>query len=628
MPALHAHPLVLALLLDELGGGDAASREISAWLLRDPALAAHLLDKHPEALTQAKPDALLERLDNDDLKRWLLPAAIRVLGRFPASASLRDWQASISCALLCQAMARQLGYPPANEAYLAGLLHNLDRYADAGAPGSRRAAILPAAGTQLSCALQAQDEDDGRLAEALPLGRLLRVARAVVNGEGDGFRLAAKLLPELTPDDLDDLRRQVETATTELLRQLVGQDGQNDILAQRERLNTALDDYFRIEQAHAALAATTTEAELLAAVLSLLENQLRLRQPLYLVHDRATDTLAPFPGSRHAGLRIRLPGSNSAAAWAMSSRVPVIFATQDAESVSLLDVQLARLADAGAVIAIPVGERNPIGVLLGCVDLPQAQNLERASAYLGRLGRLFGREMMRLRAAPAATESAAEQLRAKARRAAHEINNPLGIARNYLAILGAQLAEQGRPADELAIIREELDRIPRLLQALTNDEPGLAMRREGCDLTALVRDLTKVAESAVPAGRNVRIATRIEPGLPVIYSDAGKLRQMLLNLILNAIEACPEEGLVGVDAYTSIDLRGARQVFIAVRDNGGGIAPDRLARLYEPSGSDKGGQHAGLGLAIVKTLATELGMTVACRSDNQGTTFQVATTAV
>lgn len=637
VPDLHAHPLILAQILDELGGLDTAAPETAEWLLSDPALAAAILASHPEALARVEPRSLLQYLDGDDLKQWLVMAAVKAQGRATTPPRLQDWHESISCAHLCRGLAQRLGYPDPQEAYLAGLLHNLDRYADQTGlqttPGFQQAARMLAGcpyGPALSAALRVQDETSSRLAEALPLARLLRVARASVAGTGDAYRLAATLLPDLTPDDLDALRRQAEQAVAGIRQRLAGYEPAN--APRQERLNATLAEYFLIEQARSRLSGARTEAEVLDTALPLLERQLRIRQPIYLVHDRAADTLAPFPGSRHPGLLIRLQGSNSASAWAISSRMPVLFATHDTESVSLLDIQLAWQAGASTVLAIPVGEPTIEGVLFGCVGQQQAALLEKLTPYLGRLGRLIGRALKRARAHSAAAgtpaESELDQFRAKARRTAHEINNPLGIARNYLAILDAKLAEQDQAADELGIIRDELNRIPRLLQTLTGDDAGLPPQRVNCDINAIVLDLARVAESAIPPGRRIRIAARTEANLPIIRSDPGKLKQLLVNLILNALEACPDNGLVGIDAYTSIDMRGARQVLISVRDNGAGIAPDRLARLFEPADSAKGGQHAGLGLTIVKTLATELGMTVSCRSDTQGTTFQIASMAV
>ncbi len=633
VPELHAHPLVLAQMLDELGGLDAATPETAEWLLCDPALTAHILASHPQALSRTEPPSLLEYLDGDDLKHWLVMAALKAQGRLPVASLAQDWHDSLSCACLCQGLARQLGYPDAREAYLAGLLHNLDRYAVTPrqpAPGFQRTAGMLASRARpaLSAALRAQDEDSHRLSEALPLARLLRVARASTSGAGDAYRLAAALLPELAPDGLDAARRQAEQTVAGLEQRLAG----NAIEPVQARLNTALEEYFLIEQVRNRLAGARTEAEVLDTALPLLERQPGIRQPVYLRHDRTGGTLAPLPGSRHPGLKIRLQDSNSAAAWAMSSRVPVVFSTLDSESVSLLDVQLAWQAGASAVVAIPVGESAIEGVLVGCAGRQQAVQLEQSAAYLSRLGRQIGRALMRTRAVSAAAgrtaESGIDQLRAQARQATHEINNPLGIARNYLAILAMKLEERGQDAEELGIIREELDRIPRLLQTLTGDGRAVPPNRESCDIGTLIQDLARVAESAIPPGKRIRVATRIEANLPVIRSDPGKLKQLLLNLILNAIEACPDDGLVGIEAYTIIDLRGAKQLLVAVRDNGAGIGPEKLARLFEPAGSDKGGRHAGLGLAIVKTLATELGMTVACRSDAQGTTFQVAATAV
>jgi signal transduction histidine kinase len=620
-PAPHAQPLILAHALDQLGGLDAAAPETIEWALRDPALAfLALAGRRDEGAD------LVDQVDAGRLKQWLVMAALRALD--PAPEHLPDWRVALACALYCQGLARRLGFPDSNQAYLAGLFHNLDRHVDEPAPTPawfRVAAWLAdwEARPVLTLALAAQGEDSARLAEALPLARLLRVARAVVAGENDSYALAAILVPELTPDDLDAIRRDTEQTVARLDHAL--RDGQDAARSTRARLATALAEFFQIEHLHAALAGAASETAALDAGLAILADQLGLVQPVYLVHDRATATLAPQAGHRHAcpGLRIRLPGSNSAAAWALTSREAVVFATGDAESVSLLDRQLAQQCGLDAVVAIPVGGPEVDGVLLTCASLGQAAHLERSAAHLGRIGRLLGRALDRLRAAPAPADQA--DFMARARRAVHEINNPLGIAKNYLAILAAKLADQDQVADELTILGEELDRIPAILRDLAAGEP--VARRQSCDLGAVARDLARMAESALAPGRRVRIATRVEPDLPRLRSDPGKLKQLLLNLILNALEACPDDGQVDIEAFASIDLRGGRHAVIAVTDNGPGIAQDKLAYLFEPTASDKGGQHAGLGLAIVKTLATELGLTVACRTGAGGTTFQIAAPA-
>lgn len=631
IPTLQSHPSILTRLLDELATTGASSKEAADWVLRDPALAARALNELPAILQAAA-------VTTSQLKSWLVPAAIDTLLQPPAPAAGQHWTDSLTCACLCRVLAIRLGYPDAQEAYLAGLFHNLDRHAPQQPPRDKpdfgRIAGWLAGWRQapyLSGAIRAQTEEPHRLAEALPLARLLRVARAMVGGDGDAYRLAAALLPELSADDLNNLRREADATVAKLTQTLAGLDTQTPARPQEELLAAALRQYFLLEQMRDELASAESEGEVLATTDAMLARLFQVQAPLYLVHDAKTNELLPHPANRrsHAGLRIRLPSSNTAAAWAWNSREPVVFSTRDAESVSLLDIQLAALSQLDAVLAIPVGDQGMAGVLLGCTSHTELPRLERSIEFLGRIGRLVGNALARFETTSNAPGLAADILaehRDRTHRAAHEINNPLGIAKNYLAILGAKLGEGNPVAEELAIIRQELNRIPRILNALTSDRDSTPPNEESCDINAVVRDLGVVAESAIPPEKHIRVALRVAANAPAIHTDTGKLRQLLLNLVLNALEAAPaDNGEVTIDAYTTVDHLGGKRLVIAVNDNGRGIPPEKMARLFEPQASSKQGQHAGLGLSIVKTLADELGMTVACRSDSQGTTFQIAT---
>lgn len=624
MPVLRSNPLVLACLLDGLGGAVSTPREAVSWLLCDPALTARLLDDQAEAAGPAA--SLLESADCGHLKSRLLATVADTLRRLPEPDPAGRWDSALACAHLCRTLARRLGYPDPEEAYLAGLLHNLDLFAADAAPCGdadfRRIGGWLAHwrhGPQLAAAILAQTEDALRLAESLPLARLLRVACASADGDTNAGWLGETLLPDLAPGDLDRAREEALDSVSALKRALAEAAAP---APEPERLISALQSHLLLERLGIELAGARTEAQALDAVAGALEELFQVRQPLYLVHDATNDLLRLHTeyAAKLPGLSIRLPDSNSAAAWAWNSRQPVFFSTRDADSVSLLDNQLAQLAGLDAVIAIPVGETVAEGVLFGCVAGRRIPDLERYTAGLIRIGRLAGRTLLQIRSRPA---DAAANHEDKVRRAAHEINNPLGIAKNYLAILGKRLADENQVAGELEIVREELDRIPRIVYGLTENEKAAGMPAERCDVTTLVRDMAVVAESAIPLGKHIRVTTRIARELPILRSDPSRLRQLLLNLILNALEASPDGGEIGIEAYTSVDQRGDSRIIMTVKDNGPGIAAERLPHMFEPLPSGKDGQHAGLGLAIVKTLADELNMTVACRSDEHGTIFQI-----
>ena len=103
-------------------------------------------------------------------------------------------------------------------------------------------------------------------------------------------------------------------------------------------------------------------------------------------------------------------------------------------------------------------------------------------------------------------------------------------------------------------------------------------------------------------------------------SDPGLLRQIVINLLSNALDAVDQGGLVALTARSQDD-----QVVITVRDTGTGIAPEDLRRIFEPFYTTKGrGKGTGLGLAICRELAKALGGTIAVESTpGQGSAFTV-----
>jgi signal transduction histidine kinase len=122
----------------------------------------------------------------------------------------------------------------------------------------------------------------------------------------------------------------------------------------------------------------------------------------------------------------------------------------------------------------------------------------------------------------------------------------------------------------------------------------------------------------------VQIKTELSAGLPRLQQDRDKLKQIVLNLLLNALEATPEGGTVRLETAAVTNQRRERFLEILVADSGPGIAPDRADVLFDVVESDKGEHHAGLGLSIVKTLTESLDGFITFKSTASGTTFQIS----
>lgn len=123
-----------------------------------------------------------------------------------------------------------------------------------------------------------------------------------------------------------------------------------------------------------------------------------------------------------------------------------------------------------------------------------------------------------------------------------------------------------------------------------------------------------------------RIETRLEldEQLPPVVSRRNTLKQILINLMKNAIEAMGAAGELRLRTQDYVYFDDRAFIEIVVSDNGPGIAPHILAQLFQPVQSTKGGEHSGLGLSIVNSLVKQLDGRISCRSnETHGTRFQL-----
>ena len=202
---------------------------------------------------------------------------------------------------------------------------------------------------------------------------------------------------------------------------------------------------------------------------------------------------------------------------------------------------------------------------------------------------------------------------------AHELRSPLTNIRGWL-----EAADDGMEVSE-AELREillkealHLQRITADLQMLTKAEAGeLPIHSESVDLAALVGDVVSGHRPAA-SGLTLQLVQR---GPLVVETDADRVRQVLDNLIANAIRHTPEGGSVRVTLERSEDM-----VELTVADTGSGIAEADLPHIFDrfwrgdPSRAREG-ESTGLGLSIVQALVDVLGGTIAVRSDPGGTVF-------
>jgi two-component system, NtrC family, sensor kinase len=209
---------------------------------------------------------------------------------------------------------------------------------------------------------------------------------------------------------------------------------------------------------------------------------------------------------------------------------------------------------------------------------------------------------------------------------AHEINNPLSGILTY-ARLVRRWIEKGEISDErraeieetLRLVESESRRCGDLVKDLLTFARQTPMNLQPVDLNAIVRMVLRLVEHKLEMV-NIAVELELEESLPEIEGDTAQLQQLLLALVLNAIDAMPREGVLRIRS-SSHEETGA--VELSVQDNGTGIPDEVRERLFEPFVTTKEtGSGVGLGLAISHQIVERHGGRIGVESEpGRGTRF-------
>jgi two-component system sensor histidine kinase HydH len=178
----------------------------------------------------------------------------------------------------------------------------------------------------------------------------------------------------------------------------------------------------------------------------------------------------------------------------------------------------------------------------------------------------------------------------------HEVKNPLmvigGIARQ---VLKASSDDPGKNAEKLRIIVEEIRRLEEFLAEVGSFAKLSEPRKCPMDLNSLIREMCLKLEPSLQEN-HITLSMHLDPNLPQVQFDPLLLRQVLLNIAKNGIEAMSAGG-----ALTFTSARDNDRVLVRISDSGAGIAPDIIDKIFQPFYSTKP-KGSGLGLAISQTI--------------------------
>ncbi len=273
-------------------------------------------------------------------------------------------------------------------------------------------------------------------------------------------------------------------------------------------------------------------------------------------------------------------------------------------------------------LSVELGIFGVAGVIAGILSdrsRRQRTRLEQAASELQRVYRELSENVEQMKKAERL--SAAGQLSASL---AHEIRNPLASISGAAGLLKRSYVSHGEhrgtSVECLDIIERESHRLNKLLTGFLEFARPRAPRFQKADIGELVQSVISLAGHS--AHTKLTLQPHVQPDLPLLECDPEQLKQVLLNLLMNAIQASPGGGTVEV-------LAGQQdgQAVIAVRDEGEGILPAEQggtpSRMFEPFFTTKE-NGSGLGLAISAKIVEQHGGTIqAIRNPERGMTFLV-----
>ena len=214
-----------------------------------------------------------------------------------------------------------------------------------------------------------------------------------------------------------------------------------------------------------------------------------------------------------------------------------------------------------------------------------------------------------------------EKLAATGRLAAsvvHEINNPLQGISSYLALISQQVSEDHPLHKNIERVKLGFERISEIVRSLRAFYRPSEERMEPTDINGVVERVLALVGHQLSLGQ-VQVKTELAEQQLLVLGSAGRLEQVLVNLVLNAQEAMPQGGELIVRTILHEDM-----VQLQVSDTGHGIGEEQMSRLFEPFYSGREGKGLGLGLWISHSIIEGHGGSIEVESKvGEGTTFIV-----
>lgn len=618
-------------------------RTISEIVASDAALVVRILALANSALYGPSSDIrsvdqALMRLGTRRFKTMILTAALRqILFEMSGGAwqQLRDfWRHALTTALTARALATLTRYPEPDEAFMLGLIHNIgeliairtpdanvrqecmDKQADIAAELVTSWGLGPMAADAMRYqhSLPSELQDAGHLVKVISLATRLALSdSAGIAAAGTMFGLSEELTQEINRRIDQDVSTMAESLGIPLINSYNAEQGSRDL--RQAVLHQAIASHamnFANPEGNSSpiLAETVSSLTLITGL-----------PALYFGLDEDTLVLLSGTTDQHPNLAVTTQSGGSTLTRAFASGT--LACLQD-HPPTVLDRQLLSLLRTRSLIAFPVvtGDHCAgVFVLGNGGNMPDATT-ELAQLFVHQLSNVLRGKNTLLESETAEAGSGHRAALEKLRQQVHEISNPLTIVRQYIFQLRNRL-EDATVREELDVVQDELDRATNLLLQI-NHSSDSDENSQSTDINTEIQSLTRVLNDSLFSQGKLHLNVLTCSAETFAAASPSAVRQILVNLIRNAVENMQEEGgTVTVKTAAPVWQSGRNWIETEIADTGTGIPEAIRNTLFSPGKTTKDEGHSGLGLSIVKQLVDDMDGIIACRTGPEGTCFRI-----
>jgi HD-like signal output (HDOD) protein/signal transduction histidine kinase len=576
------------------------------------------------------------------------------------------WRRSLSCALIAKSIAILTSYPNPEEAYLTALLHNIGELV--------LTTNFPEQANQIRTDFseepeRCQAETEAFKVDHAALGAALIAEWGLSDFSVDAIRfhhaplssildahhlvkliyLASRLSENRALDKLDNLEAATELfeLNGSLVNEIVSKidievlgiaeslginiELANDSGDQDKQISLAVEvrNLGLLQTAASELNTANSSQELGRAFQSSLELLFGYNKSAVFWHDKASKELS-YIAPDHADnvpLKFKLDSKRSVIAQSgVSLEMLSTSETHDhLEQLTVIDQQVIRMLNADNMRCIPIHKNKQ----LFCVLVVGEHNHKTEPKTQKQLLEYFAAEISLTcektlkHISNQDNSSKISELTLKVSEIAHEANNPLNIINNYLATLSTKLSAQKDVQEELIILREEVERASHILLRLKDIQHSNIEQEPGVEINQEIKSLVTLYKSSLFLTNNITCVLQLDDQLKRHQANRNSFRQILTNLIKNAVEAMPDGGNITISTSGRVNVNGSDFTELLIEDTGPGVPSHILNGMFNPVPSTKGSGHSGLGLSITKNLVKEAKGTISCRSNDKGTQFQI-----